>query len=289
MFKIARNDKCWCGCGKKYKQCHERSDEENLKDYLKDGYPLPDKSLILTKEDIAGVKESGKVVHDILDALEDFIKIGVTTQAIDNLVASMMEKAGATSATLGYNGFPKSCCTSINNVICHGIPDGTILKDGDIINVDITTLLNGYYADSSRMYLVGDVSEEAKELVETAKQCMIKGIEAIKPYTPVAVIGNTINDITDKHGYGIVRDLCGHGVGLEFHGDPVVNHFRNANKTMILVPGMVLTVEPMVNAGTWECNVSKADGWTVTTKDNKLSAQWEHTILVTEDGAEILT
>lgn len=289
MFKLGRNDKCWCGSGKKYKQCHERKDEEILFPLEKQGYPMPNKSLILNEEQINGIRESAKISVRIMDELDKFIKEGVSTEEIDNLVHKMTIDAGAIPAPLNYNGFPKSCCTSINNVICHGIPCKTdILKSGDIINVDVTTILNGYYSDMSRMYMIGEVSEEARKLVEVTKRCMEEGIKAIKPYTPVGNIGNLINDIADEHNYGVVRALCGHGVGLDFHTEPMVEHFRTKAKTMIMVPGMVFTVEPMINAGGYACEVLD-DDWTVVTKDNSLSAQWEHTVLVTEDGFEILT
>lgn len=290
MFEIGRNDKCWCGCGKKYKACHERSDEANLRTYIEQGYPMPTRNLILSPEQIEGVRKSAKVSVAIMDRLDEFVKEGVSTLEIDDVVAKMTKEAGGICAPLDYEGFPKHCCVSINNVICHGIPSADeILKDGDIVNVDVTTILDGYYSDMSRMYMIGNVSEDAKKLVEVTKECMYKGIEAVKPYTPVGEIGNVINDIADEAGYGVVRALCGHGVGLSFHSDPIVNHFRTNRKTMVLVPGMVLTVEPMINAGSYDCNVSQEDGWTVTTADGSLSAQWEHTVLVTETGCEIIT
>lgn len=290
MFKLGRNDKCWCGSGRKYKACHERSDEEKLNPLIAEGYPMPDRSLILSKEDIQGIKDSAKVSIHILDELEKRITAGITTQQIDEWVAEMTAEAGAIAATLGYGGFPKSTCTSINDVICHGIPDGTVLKDGDILNVDITTILNGYYSDMSRMFMIGNVSDNARKLVEVTKECMEAGIRAVKPYEPVGNIGNVINDIADENGYSVVRALCGHGVGLDFHTDPMVAHYRCApnEKTMIMVPGMVFTVEPMINAGGYDCEILD-DEWTVVTKDGSLSAQWEHTVLVTEDGVEILT
>jgi methionyl aminopeptidase len=289
MFKIGRNERCWCGSGKKYKVCHESSDEANLKDFVKQGYPIPDRSLILSQEQINGIRESAKVSVAIMDELDTIIKEGITTQEIDDLVAKRTKEAGGICAPYHYEGFPKHCCTSINNVVCHGIPGDTVLKEGDIVNVDITTILNGYYSDMSRMYMIGKVSDEAKQLVDVTKECMFAGIDAVKPYQPVSVVGNTINEITDKYNYGIIRALCGHGVGLDFHSDPIVNHYRTTRKTMIMVPGMVFTVEPMINAGSFECDVDRIDDWTVRTRDGSLSAQWEHTILVTEDGAEILT
>ncbi len=288
MFKLGRNDKCWCGSGRKYKACHERSDEEILKPLMEQGYPMPGKELLLTPEQIEGVRKSAKVSVAIMDALDDFVKEGITTNDINTLVEKMTKEAGGIAAPLNYEGFPKSVCTSINDVICHGIPDNTVLKNGDIINVDVTTIVDGYYSDMSRMYMIGDVSDEARRLVEVTKECMDEGIKCIKPYMPVGEIGNVIHDIADKNGYSVVRALCGHGVGLDFHSDPVVNHFRTDKKTMILVPGMMLTVEPMINAGDFDCEILE-DDWTVVTKDGSLSAQWEHTVLITENGAEIIT
>lgn len=288
MFKISRNERCWCGSGKKYKVCHERSDDEKLKNYAAEGYIIPDKSLILTPEQIQGIRESAKISVKIMDEVDNFVKEGITTDEINSLVHKLTLDAGAVPATLNYNDFPKSVCTSLNNVVCHGIPDNTILKNGDILNVDITTNLNGFYSDMSRMYMIGDVSKEAKKLVNVTKECMFAGINAVKPYMPVSEIGRVINDITDREGYSVVRDLGGHGVGLAFHNEPIVEHFRTKEKTMIMVPNMVFTVEPMINQGTFQCDVLD-DGWTVVTADGKLSAQWEHTVVVTETGVEIIT
>lgn len=289
MFNLERNEPCWCGSGKKYKSCHLRKDEEMLMPFQSENYPIPSRNLILNCEQIEGIKKSAKLTKSILDEVDKIVKEGVSTLEINDLVHKLTIDAGAIPAPLNYKGFPKSCCTSINNVICHGIPsEKDILKNGDIINVDITSILNGYYSDMSRMYMIGDVKDNAKQLVEVTKECLIKGIEAVKPYTPVGVIGDVINDIADKYGYGVVRALSGHGVGLKFHEEPNVNHYRVNYKTMIMVPNMVFTIEPMINEGTFDCYVGD-DNWTVFTKDNKLSAQWEHTILVTEDGCKVLT
>ena len=289
MFKIDRNEKCWCESGKKYKACHMRSDEEKLSKYEKEGYPIPSRHLILNKEQIEGIRKSAIVTKQILDETEKIIKEGVSTEEINSLIHKLTLEAGGIPAPLNYHGFPKSCCTSLNNVICHGIPKKTdILKNGDILNVDITTILNGYYADMSRMYKIGNVSENASNIVDFAKQCLEEGIKALKPYEPVSNIGNKINDLADKYGYSVVRALTGHGVGLKFHEEPNVNHFRTNTKDMILVPNMVLTIEPMINEGTFNCHILD-DNWTVVTDDGKLSAQWEHTILVTETGCEVLT
>lgn len=224
-----------------------------------------------------------------MDEVSKHIKIGISTEEINTIVHKMTLAAGAIPAPLNYNGFPKSVCTSLNNVICHGIPnDKDILKDGDILNVDITTILDGYYSDMSRMFMIGNISQNAKNLVEFTKRCLYEAIKCVKPYKPVSIIGDVINDMCDEAGYSVVRALCGHGIGLSFHTDPNVEHFRTKEKTMIMVPGMVFTIEPMINEGSFDCYVLD-DNWTVVTEDGKLSAQWEHTIVVTEDGCEILT
>lgn len=287
MLKIELNDRCWCGSGKKYKTCHMNIDNEKLKNFS--GYPMPTKDIILNPEQIQGVRECAKITTQILDEAEKIIKPGISTLEINDFIHNLTLEFGAIPAPLNYSGFPKSICTSINNVICHGIPsEKDILKDGDILNVDITSILNGYYADMSRMYCIGNVSEKAKKLIDVTKLCLEEGIKAIKPYEPVSNIGNRINDIADEYGYSVVRDLTGHGIGLKFHTKPNVEHFRTSAKKMILVPNMIITVEPMINEGSYHCKVLN-DNWTVVTKDGKLSAQWEHTILITEDGYEILT
>ncbi len=288
MYRLSRNDKCWCGSGKKYKLCHERSDEKILMPLKRAGYPIPPRRLILNAEQINGIKESAKITVAILDQLEDIVKEGITTNEINDFVHKYTIDHGGIPAPLNYNGFPKSCCTSVNDVICHGIPGKQKLKNGDIVNIDITTILGGYYSDSSRMYTIGEISDEARQLIDVTKECMYEGIKAVKPYHPVGEIGNVIHDIADKYGYGVVRDLCGHGVGLKFHEDPLVCHYRTKYPTMIMVPGMVFTVEPMINQGTWRGH-TLSDNWTFVTDDKKLSAQWEHTVVVTEDGCEILT
>ncbi|MDR1762158.1 MAG: type I methionyl aminopeptidase, partial [Bacteroidales bacterium] len=254
------------------------------------GYQIFPSKKLLSVHDIEGIRAAGVITRSILDMLSTKIKEGITTQHIDDLVQTYTADHGAIAATLNYNGFPKSCCTSINEVVCHGIPTtGRIVKNGDIINVDITTKLNGYFADSSRMYCVGEVSGEAQRLVDVALECLNIGLEQVKPYTRLNNIGDAIEAHAIKNGYSIVRDLCGHGIGKVFHEEPEIVHYAQPKKKgLILVPGMVFTIEPMVNQGTWKCNFLK-DGWTVETADKKLSAQWEHTLVVTNDGYEILT
>lgn len=288
LKKLQPNDTCWCGSEKKYKDCHKIPDMkiENMK---RQGYQVLKKS-VKTKEQIEGIRKAGILVRKTLDLVEQNIKEGMNTEQINKIVHDFTLDNGAIPAPLNYNGFPKSICTSINNVVCHGIPNSNdILKDGDIINVDVTSILDGYFADSSRMYCIGNVSEDAKKLVEVTKECLEIGIEQVIPYERLNNVGTEIDRHARKHGYSVVRDLCGHGIGIEFHEKPEVVHYAQKNKGVLLLPGMVFTIEPMINAGGWKCEFSKEDGWTVTTGDGKLSAQWEHTIVVTETGCEVLT
>ena len=214
----------------------------------------------------------------------------MTTDEINTIVHDFTVKHGAIPAPLGYSGFPKSVCTSINDQICHGIPsENDVLKEGDIVNVDVSTIYNGYYSDASRMFMIGEVSEEAKRLVEVTKECMEMAIAKVKPWTPLGVIGATIQEHAHKNGYTVVRDFGGHGIGLEFHEDPFVFHYGNADEGVLMVPGMMFTIEPMINQGGYELYIDQDNEWTSYTEDGKLSAQWENMILVTEDGCEILT
>ncbi|MDA3882509.1 MAG: type I methionyl aminopeptidase [Bacteroidales bacterium] len=287
--KILPNDPCWCGSGKKYKKCHRRFDIET-EAYRKQGYTIFPPKLLKSAQDIEGIRAAGVITRGILNMLETEVKEGISTEKIDNLVREYTFDHGAIPAPLNYKGFPKSCCTSINECVCHGIPDeNRILQNGDIVNIDITSILNGFYADSSRMYSIGDISENAQKIITVAKECLDIGIEQIKPYTRLNNIGDAIEPHAQKHGYSIVRDLCGHGVGKEFHEEPEVVHYAQARrKGVLMVPGMVFTIEPMVNEGSYSCDFLN-DGWTVLTADRKLSAQWEHTLVVTETGYEILT
>jgi methionyl aminopeptidase len=286
MKKPGRNDLCWCGSGKKYKKCHMEQDGK-LYEYESEGFTIPSFDLIKTPQQIEGIRKSGKVTNEILDIVTERIKEGVTTNEIDNWVSEHTIKRGAIAAPLNYYEFPKSVCTSINNVICHGIPDDTVLKNGDIVNIDVSTILDGYYSDASRMFVIGEASENAVKLVEETKKAMYIGINEVKPYGSLNAVGIAIEDYCTKLGYSVVRDLGGHGVGLKFHEDPHVDHFAKSGKGMLLLPGMVFTIEPMINEGSYKC-VTLDDDWTVVTKDGSLSAQWEHTIVVTENGVEIL-
>lgn len=283
-----RNDPCWCGSGKKYKKCHEAFDREIHSLHAK-GEHVPPRSLIKTEEDLKWIREAGKINTSVLDLVGEKIHAGMTTNEIDQLVYDYTIAHGATPAPLGYEGFPKSCCTSINDQICHGIPDDTVLKEGDIVNVDCTTIYHGHYADASRMYCIGEVSPKAKKLVDVTKECLEAGITAVKPWGHFGDIGEAIQTIAYKNGFTVVTDYCGHGVGNGFHEEPYVHHVGKAGTGMVIAPGMVFTIEPMINEGVSTLFIDADNDWTSYTDDGKLSAQWEHTLLVTEDGVEILT
>lgn len=236
------------------------------------------------------MRAAGRLAAEVLDLVTPLVKPGVSTLALNDFCNAHMRKHGAIPATLGYKGYPKESCISLNDVVCHGIPSaGEILKEGDILNIDVTAILDGYYGDNSRMYCVGEVSAEAKKLIDVTYDAMMAGIATVKSGSTLNQIGNAIADVAEPHGYGIVRDYCGHGLGKKFHEDPMVLHYANSEFAGIkLRKGLTFTVEPMINTGTWR-TVLQDDGWTVKTADGGLSAQFEHSIAVTEDGVEILT
>jgi methionyl aminopeptidase len=246
---------------------------------------------IKNKYDIEMMRKAGKLAAKLLNYISPFVKEGVSTLYLDNLCEEFTKKHGAISAPLNYNGFPKSICTSINNVVCHGIPsEKEILKDGDIVNIDVTVKLGGYHGDTSRTYLIGNVSEEAKYLVRRTENAMYRGIKEVKPGKYLYEVGKAIEKYISKFGYSIVRDFVGHGIGKSFHEDPQVFHYYSLRNKIRLQEGMIFTIEPMINLGkSYEVKISSEDGWTVTTEDGSLSAQFEHTVLVTSKGAEILT
>ncbi len=256
------------------------------------GKEVPTRELIKTPEQIAGIRKAGVLNTAVLDEVARQIHGGMSTLEIDEIVYKFTTEHGGIPAPLNYEGFPKSVCTSINEVVCHGIPKAEdILEEGDIINVDCTTILDGYFADASRMFIIGKTTPENEQLVRVAKECLEIGMQAAKPYCFVGDIGNAIDKHARKYHYGIVRDLCGHGVGNAFHEEPDVVHYGKKGTGMLLVPGMVFTIEPMVNMGTWRVYVDADDpyGWEVISEDELPSAQWEHTLLMTEEGVEILT
>ncbi|WP_194190103.1 methionyl aminopeptidase [Clostridium chrysemydis] len=288
-MKINRNDDCWCGSGKKYKKCHMSFDEK-YEEMKRQGHMMLPRTVVKNEEQIKGIKESAKINTEVLDLISEKIHEGMSTEEINTLVHEYTVSKGAIPAPLNYGGFPKSLCTSINEEVCHGIPDSKIkLKSGDIINTDVSTILNGYFSDASRMFMIGEVSEEAKRLVEVSRECLIKGIEAVKPWGFFGDIGAAVQEHAEKNGFSVVRDFGGHGLGIQFHEDPFVAHVGEKGTGPVIMPGMVFTIEPMINQGGYEVFVDADNDWTAITEDYSLSAQWEHTLLVTEDGIEILT
>ena len=254
------------------------------------GKLCPSRNLIKTSEQIEGIRKTGVINTAILDMVAEKIKPGISTEELNCMVHEYTVRHGAIPAPLNYEGFPKSVCISVNDVVCHGIPsEEQIMKEGDIVNVDVTTNLNGYFADASRMFIIGKTTPIREKLVRVAKECLEIGMETCTPYSFVGDMGNAIAKHAHKNGFTVVRDLCGHGVGNAFHEEPDIEHYGKKGSGMLLVPGMVFTIEPMVNAGDWEVVVDEKDGWTVYTDDYSDSAQWEHTFLMTDEGLEILT
>ena len=289
MKRPGRNEACWCGSGRKYKQCHEALDDKILM-YQRQGHIVPDHEMIKNPEQIQGIRDSAKINCAVLDAVAEKICIGMPTEDIDRIVAETTAKMGGIPAPLNYEGYPKSVCTSINDQVCHGIPSTQdILKDGDIVNVDCSTIYKGYFSDSSRMFCLGNVSEEDQKLVRVAKECMELGIKEAKPWGFLGDIAQVINDHAMENGYSVVREIGGHGVGIEFHEEPWVSYVTKRGTEMLLVPGMVFTIEPMINAGRHDIYVDDENDWTVYTEDGKKSAQWEVTIAITEDGNEVIS
>lgn len=288
MEKPGRNDPCWCGSGKKYKKCHIDFDEK-IEEFEGAGHIVPSHEILKNAEQIEKIKESARINIAVLDYVAEHIKAGISTAEIDKWVYDITTQMGGVPAPLNFEGFPKSVCTSINNEVCHGIPsEDVIIKDGDIINVDVSTNLNGYFSDSSRMFCIGNVSEENRKLVEETKNAVYEGLKQVKPWGFLGDMGQAVNDYVKSKGYSVVREVGGHGIGLEFHEDPWVSYISKKGTEMLMVPGMIFTIEPMVNAGKPDIFVDEDNGWTIYTEDNSMSAQWEIQVLVTEDGYEII-
>lgn len=286
---MERNDLCWCGSGKKYKKCHMAM-EERLAILEEQGHIVPTRSIIKTPAQIEAIRKSADLNTAVLDHVAAHIHAGMSTEEIDKLVYDFTTAHGGIPAPLGYEGFPKSVCTSINNEICHGIPDeNIILQEGDIINVDVSTILNGYFSDASRIFCIGNVSERAKKIVRVVEECVELGLAQAKPWNHLGDIADAINTHAQANGYSVVEDIGGHGIGLEFHEEPFVSYVTPKGSEMVLVPGMMFTIEPMINEGSPDFFVDEDNGWTVYTEDDGLSAQIEYMVLITEDGAEILT
>lgn len=286
---ISRNDPCPCGSGKKWKKCHYPDPLQGalgLKDQYKKQYQIR----LKTDEEIKKIRAASKLAASILNQLVVAAKEGTPLIELDELAMKLHKQAGAKPAPLGYGypPFPKSICTSLNEVICHGIPDKTKLQQGDILNIDVTSILDGYYGDCSKMVMIGKVSEEKKLVVDVSKEALDEAIKILKPGVLVSDIGKTIEEVAANYPVSVVDEFVGHGVGCDFHEAPQIPHHYN-RINIPLVPGMTFTIEPMINAGVKRGIIDKEDRWTARTADNKPSAQWEHTVLITETGHEILT
>ena len=290
MFKkLERNDPCWCGSGRKYKKCHEAFDEK-IRKIQEEGHIVPGHELIKTPEQIAAIRESCAINIAVLDYVAEHIQAGISTEQIDQWVYQITTERGGIPAPLNYEGFPKSVCTSINEEVCHGIPSpDRILQEGDIINVDVSTSYKGYFSDSSRMFIIGQTDPQKEKLVRVTKECVELGLEQVKPWSYLGDMAEAVQRHAVKNGYSIVREIGGHGVGLEFHEDPWVGYIGKKGTGMLLVPGMIFTIEPMVNMGKADIFQDEENGWTIYTEDGKPSAQWEIMVLVTEDGHEVLS
>ena len=286
-MKVGRNDPCPCGSGIKYKRCCLGKDLQVNRD---PGAMYAQRYKIRLKEeaDIEGIRKAGQLVLDTFEQIEDKIRPGIKTDEINTIVHQFTLENGAQPAPLNYRGFPKSVCVSINEEVCHGIPGKRVLADGDIVNVDITSILNGYYADANKTFFAGTPGTEARKIVSVARECLKRGISVVKPGNTVGDIGWAIQAYAEEQGCSVVRDFVGHGVGFEFHESPQIPHFGQKGQGIRLIPGMVFTIEPMINLGNKELKIL-ADNWTAVTKDGSLSAQFEQTILVTQSGYESLT
>ena len=246
--------------------------------------------IIKTPEEIEKMRVAGRLAANVLEMIEPHVKPGVTTNELNDICHNyIVNEQKAIPAPLNYHGFPKSICTSLNHVVCHGIPDDKPMKNGDIINIDITVIKDGYHGDTSKMFAVGKVAPHAERLMKITRECMIKGIELVKPGAFLGDIGHVIQQYAEGNHYSVVREYCGHGIGAGFHEEPQVLHYGRAGTGIELQAGMIFTIEPMINAGKRQVKLNNKDGWTVTTSDRRLSAQWEHTILVTDTGYEVLT
>ncbi len=289
MFgKIGRNDLCWCGSGRKYKVCHEQLDRK-VRSMRMLGHEVPGREMLKTPEQIERIRESCRINITVLDYLEGHIREGMNTAEIDRIVYDMTTDMGGIPAPLNFEGYPYSVCTSLNNQVCHGFPsDKVVLKEGDILNVDCSTVFNGYFSDSSRMFCIGEVSAEKKRLVQITKECVERGLGEVRPWGFLGDMGQAVHDHAYENGYTVVEEIGGHGVGLAFHEEPWVSYHSRRGEEMLLVPGMIFTIEPMVNMGGAEIYVDEDNGWEVYTEDGLPSAQWEIMVLVTEEGSEVL-
>jgi methionyl aminopeptidase len=300
------NDQCWCGSGRKYKRCHKPMEGRVVKGAVSARRSVPDhivrppyvetgvpvrwaESRIKTPEIIERMRVAGKVAAEVLRLAGERVRPGITTDAIDVYVHDLCIERNAYPSPLNYNHFPKSVCTSVNEIICHGIPDSRVLQEGDIINIDVTAYIGGVHGDTNATFLVGHVDPASQQLVRVTEECMWHGIEAVRPDRPISDIGKAIESHAKKHRFGVVRAFIGHGIGEQFHTDIQVLHYYDERANIIMRPGMTFTIEPMINVGSWQHKMVFDDDWTAATADGKRTAQFEHTILVTDDGFDVLT
>ena len=284
--KISRNAPCPCGSGKKYKRCCLGKTTSQPNSDMQ--YAKKHRIQIKTPQQIEGIRQAGKLVIETLNLVESHLRPGITTEEINTIVHDFTIRNGAIPAPLNYRGFPKSVCVSINEVICHGIPGNRTIEDGDIVNVDVTPILNGYYADANKTFFAGTPSANAKKIVTVARESLRRGMAMVKPGNTVGDIGYAIQSYAEAQGCSVVREFVGHGVGIDFHEAPQIPHYGSPGAGIRLIPGMVFTIEPMINLGKKELFILE-DGWTAVTRDRSLSAQFEQTLLVTESGVESLT
>jgi methionyl aminopeptidase len=283
-----RNDPCYCGSGKKYKKCHMLVDANRATKDLR----RQKQRYAKNEQEINGMRKAGAFNGELMDYMRPFVKVGISTEELDRLAYEYTVGHGNVPACLNYNGYPKSICTSINNVVCHGIPSATeILKDGDIVNLDLTSIVDGFYGDSSETFLIGSLDDKAKHLVKVTAQAMLRGIDACRPGNHLQAIAQAIEPYVKSEGCSVVRQYTGHGIGRVFHEKnfSVYHHLADDGDDIVLEPGMTFTVEPMINLGGWQVVTDQHDHWTVRTKDGSLSAQFEHTVLITDGAAEVLT
>lgn len=290
---IGRNDACWCGSNKKWKHCHfpDKGSQVETKESLKETYRRKHRIVLKTEKQIEGIRRACRLTSEILEKTCAMAKEGVTTQELNDYAHQLHLDAGAIPAPLNYGEppFPRSICTSLNEVICHGIPDDTQLKHGDILNIDASLLLDGYYGDCSKMVVIGDTTPERQLVVDVAYECLMQSIDILRPGIPISAIGEVIETHARSKGCSVVNQFVGHGIGMEFHESGLqIPHNFNKIQTL-LVPGMTFTIEPMINAGVREAVIDAQNHWTAYTRDRKASAQWEHTLLITDRGHEILT
>lgn len=299
------NEPCWCGSGRRYKRCHRASEGRVLPGVISPMRTVPshiarpsyadsglverwDEPTVKSDDVIERMRHAGRVASEVLRLSGEFLRPGITTDEVDEYTHNLFIERGAYPSTLNYHGYPKSLCTSANEVICHGIPDSRVIRDGDIMNLDVTGFIGGVHGDTNATFLIGEVSDEHRRLVRVTEECMWLGIEAVRPGRPLSDIGRAIEQHADAQGYGVVRAFIGHGIGEQFHTDIQVLHYYDSRATTVMRPGMVFTIEPMITLGSWQHRMWD-DGWTAVTSDGRWTAQFEHTILVTDDGAEVLT